>query len=139
MVRFLVVEDDFGSRLLMRKILAEYGEVDAAVDGEDAVRAFSAARAEGRPYGVVFLDIMMPRMDGHQALREIRAIEAQDGKARQDGVVVIMATVLEDPRSVIDSCYEGGADAYLVKPLDRRKVRAELQRLGIAALEGERA
>lgn len=137
-VRFLVAEDDFGSRIMMKKLLSEYGEVDTAVDGEDAVRAFSAALAEGRPYGVVFLDIMMPRMDGHQALREIRRLEAGDQREGHEGVAVIMATVLEDPRSVIDSYAEGGADAYLVKPVDRKRVRAELGRLGIAPIEGGR-
>ena len=130
-IRFLVAEDDFGSRVMMKKLLSEYGDVDLAVDGEDAVRAFSAALAEGRPYGVVLLDIMMPRMDGHQALREIRRLEAWEQKDGHEGVAVIMATVLEDPRSVIDSYFDGGADAYLVKPIDRQKVRSELGRLGI--------
>lgn len=133
MVRFLVVEDDFGSRLLMQKLLADYGEVSVAVDGEDAVSAFSAAMEEGRPFGVVFLDIMMPKMDGLEALGEIRRLEAGAG-GPQEGAIVIMATVLEDPRSVVDAYFEGGADAYMVKPVDRQKIASELGRLGIRSM-----
>lgn len=131
MQRILVAEDDFGSRRMMQKLLAEYGEVDVVVDGEEAVHAFSLAMDEGRRYTLVILDIMMPRMDGQEALRHIRDDERERGVTPAGEVPVVMATVLEDPRNVIEAYFKGGATAYIVKPVDRLKLRSTLGKLGL--------
>jgi len=131
MVRILVVEDDFGSRRMMQKLLEEYGEVDVVVDGEEAVQAFRMSLEEKRPYEVIFLDIMMPRMDGHDALKGIRAAEKAASVVPAAEARIIMTTVLEDPRNVIEAYFQGGATSYIVKPVDRLKIRAELGKMGI--------
>jgi two-component system chemotaxis response regulator CheY len=137
-MRFLVVEDDFGSRRMMQKLLAPYGDVDVVVDGEEAYQAFRMAWEEYKPYGVIFMDIMMPKMDGHEAMKRIRELEADLGVKPADEARIIMTSVLEDPRNVIEAYYSGGATSYLVKPIDREKLREELMRLGFApkAIEG---
>jgi two-component system chemotaxis response regulator CheY len=71
-MRILIVEDDFGSRRLMQKLVSDYGQCDVVVDGEEAVEAFRLAWEENSPYDVIFLDIMLPKMDGQEALRRIR-------------------------------------------------------------------
>ena len=71
-MKILVVEDDFGSRRMMQKLLEPYGDVDVVVDGEEAVEAFKMAWEESTPYDMIFMDIMMPKMDGHEALKRIR-------------------------------------------------------------------
>lgn len=129
-MRFLVVEDDFGSRRMMQKLLAEYGDVDVVVDGEEAYQAFRIAWEEFKPYDVIFMDIMMPKMDGHEAIKRIRELEADLGVKAVDEVRIIMTSVLEDPRNVVEAYYSGGATSYLVKPIDRDKLRTELARLG---------
>lgn len=131
-MRFLVVEDDFGSRRMMQKLLAPYGDVDVVVDGEEAYQAFRLAWEETKPYDLVFMDIMMPKMDGHEAVKRIRELEADLGVKPADEARIIMTSVLEDPRNVIEAYYSGGATSYLVKPIDREKLRAELVRLGYA-------
>ena len=128
-MRILVVEDDFGSRRMMQKILMPYGDVDVVVDGEEAVRAFKLAIEEASPYAVVFMDIMMPKMDGHEALRKIRETEKSLGVKTSDEAKVIMTTALEDPKNVFEAYYEGGATSYLVKPIDTEKIRKELEKL----------
>lgn len=129
-MRILVVEDDFASRRMMQRLLAAYGEVDVVVDGEEAVDAFKMGWEESRPYDVVFMDIMMPKVDGQEALRRIRAAEKSMGIRQVDEVKIIMTTVMEDPKNVIEAFHEGGATAYLVKPVDLEKIRAELGKLG---------
>ncbi len=129
-MRNLVVEDDFGSRRLMQKLLAEYGECDVVVDGEEAVQAFRIAWEEGVPYDVIFMDIMMPKMDGQEALKKIREMEHSIGIKPVDEVKIIMTTVLEDPKNVVEAFNKGGATSYLVKPVDKEKIRAELRKLG---------
>ncbi len=130
MGRILVAEDDFGSRKMMQKLLAEYGEVDVVVDGQEAIHAFSLASDEGKSYNLVMLDIMMPRIDGHEALKRIRRDEKDRGVSPASEVPIVMTTVLEDPKNVIEAYYKGGATAYIVKPVDRLKLRSVLGKLG---------
>ncbi len=130
-MRFLIVEDDFGSRRYLQILCRDYAEVDVVVDGEEAVEAFRLAWEEKSPYTLVFMDIMMPNKDGHQALREIREMEATIGVHHNDRVRVIMTTALEDPRNVVDAYYHGEADAYLVKPIDKEKLLETIRGLGV--------
>jgi len=129
-MKLLVVEDDFGSRRMMQKLLEPYGDVDVVVDGEEAVEAFKMAWEESAPYEIVFMDIMMPKMDGHEALKRLREIEREMGVKSADEVKVIMTSVLEDPKNVIEAYYGGSATNYLIKPIDREKLEDELERLG---------
>jgi two-component system, chemotaxis family, chemotaxis protein CheY len=130
-MKILVVEDDFGSRRMMQKMLEKYGIVDVVVDGEEAVEAFKLAWEESTPYAVVFMDIMMPKMDGHEALKRLRELEREMGVKPSDEVKVVMTSVLEDPKNVIEAYYGGAATSYLIKPIDREKLEEELARLGV--------
>jgi two-component system, chemotaxis family, chemotaxis protein CheY len=130
-MKILVVEDDFGSRRMMQKLLEPYGDVDVVVDGEEAVEAFRMAWEESAPYELVFLDIMMPKMDGHEALKRLRELERSMGVKTSSEAKVIMTSVLEDPKNVIEAYYGGSATSYLIKPIDRVKLEDELDRLGV--------
>ena len=129
-MKILVVEDDFGSRRVMQKLLEPYGDVDVVVDGEEAVDAFKLAWEEAKPYDIIFMDIMMPKMDGHEALRRLRELEREMGVRTANEARVIMTSVLEDPKNVIEAYYGGSATSYLIKPIDREKLEDELERLG---------
>jgi two-component system, chemotaxis family, chemotaxis protein CheY len=129
-MRVLVVEDDFASRRMMQRLLAPYGDVDVVVDGSEAVDAFRLGWDESRPYDIVFMDIMMPHVDGQEALKRIRAAEKNMGIRTVDEVKIVMTTVMEDPKNVFEAFHDGGATAYLVKPIDVEKLRAELEKLG---------
>ncbi len=120
-MKTLIVEDDFTSRLLMQEILKPYGPSHVAVNGKEAVEAFSTALESGEPYNLVCMDIMMPEMDGQQALRRIRALEESNGIFSTDGVKIIMTTALGDMKNV-NSAFSGLADGYLVKPIDKAKL-----------------
>jgi two-component system chemotaxis response regulator CheY len=50
-----------------RRFLKDFGEIETVVDGEEAIDAFRLAWSEKRPYDLVLLDIMMPKLDGQQA------------------------------------------------------------------------
>ena len=128
-MRILIVEDDFVGRKIMHKLLMEYGECDIAVDGAEAVKAFDLAWESGSPYDVLFLDIMMPNMSGHEALQVIRAKEKERGVPLSKEVKVIMTSALDDVKNVTQSFFQGGASAYLVKPIERRKIIDELRKL----------
>jgi len=129
-MKTLIVEDDFTSRLLLQRILAAYGEAHIAINGLEAVHAFESALLENEPYELICMDIMMPDMDGHGALKEIRAIESARGIQVGEGVKVMMTTALNDMRSVSAS-YREFCDSYMVKPIDRSKLVIELRTMGL--------
>lgn len=129
-MRILIVEDDFGSRRLLQALLKPYGTCDVVVDGEEAVEAFRLAHEDGQRYDVIFLDIMMPRLDGQEALKRIRTLEKELGVRGVDEVKVVMTTALEDPRNVVEAYYRGGATSYVVKPIDKAKIAEEMEKLG---------
>jgi len=129
-MKTLVVEDDFVSRRLLQIVLTPYGQCDIAVNGREALEAFKMALDEGSPYDLVCLDIMMPEMDGHEVLKQIRETEMQNGKGGLDGAKVIMTTALGDFEN-IKRAFIGQCEAYLVKPVEKQKLLEKLVELGL--------
>jgi len=129
-MKILIVEDDFTSRLLLQKILSAYGDCHIAVNGKEAVDAFSLALTEKNPYHLICLDVMMPEMDGMEVLKNIRAIEAEMKINSSMGVKIIMTTALGDPKNVIGA-FKSLCDAYLVKPVNKSKLLDYLRSFGM--------
>jgi two-component system, chemotaxis family, chemotaxis protein CheY len=116
-LRMLLVEDDFASRLLLQTFLSRYGECHVAVNGREAVEAVRNALAQEQKYDLICMDIMMPEMDGREAVRQIRALEEGRGTLSPYGAKIIMTTAVDDMKEVF-RCFKELCDAYLVKPID---------------------
>lgn len=89
-MRILIVEDDLASRKIMLKILSKYGECDVTVDGLEAVDAFMLAQKENKPYDLVCLDIMMPKLDGVKVLKSDKKLRRSKNIQEGKQVKVIM-------------------------------------------------
>ena len=129
-LKMLIVEDDFPSCEVLKEYLSEYGDCTTTANGVEGVEAFRNALDAGAPYDLVCLDIMMPEMDGHEALRAIRQIEQEHGILESSGVRVIMTTAKDRSRDMIEA-FDEGCEAYIVKPVDQEKLVAEMQKLGL--------
>lgn len=129
-MKILLAEDDFASRKFMAKHLQKFGECDVTVDGEEAVDAFLMAMEDGEPYDLVCLDVMMPVLDGYQALKAIRDIEKERGICAEDSVKIIMTTALNEERNV-KKAFELGCTVYCGKPVDLKKFEMALEKLGL--------
>ena len=125
-MKTLIVEDDFTSRLLLQEILKRFGEIHIAVNGKEAVAAVRTAMDTGAPYDLICLDIMMPEMDGSEALKQIRSMEEVRGIMSSDGAKIFMTTALDQMKNVIQAFY-GLCDAYLYKPIGKAKLLEQLQ------------
>ncbi|OGT99352.1 MAG: two-component system response regulator [Geobacteraceae bacterium GWB2_52_12] len=128
-MKCLIAEDDLISRRILTELLSAFGSCDIAVNGKEAVDSFKLAHEAKRPYDVIFMDIMMPIVDGMEALLSIRALEKQMGIPYNLATKVVMTTALGDPHTVIKSFNTCEADAYIVKPLSRQKLEKELRAL----------
>lgn len=129
-MKILIAEDDFASRKLMLRFLSKYGECDVTVDGMEAVDAFTMALDADEGYDLVCLDIMMPELDGYQALKQIREYEKEKGISEEDGAKIIMTTALNEGRNVTKA-FELGCVAYAGKPIDQDKFENVLRKLNL--------
>jgi two-component system chemotaxis response regulator CheY len=128
-MRTLIVEDDFTSRLLLKKLLKNYGTSDLAVNGAEGVEAVRAALEAGEPYDLICLDIMMPEMDGHEALTRIRQLEAEMGFDGPRRAKIVMTTALADAGNVVKA--RAQCDQYLAKPIHPSKFLETLRKLAL--------
>ena len=132
-MKILVAEDDYIARHALMALLRGYGDVDVAVDGAESLEAFRAALETGEGYDLVFMDIVMPEMDGLEASRRIRDLERHHGVAPRREAKIIMTTGLCDPRTVFRALNKSHATDFLVKPCEADSVRETLSRVGVAA------
>lgn len=109
----LIVDDDVKLREVLREYLEEYGHaVMELPDGTEAADTVAAKRPD-----IVLLDVMMPKMDGFEVLREIRGVSR---------VPVIMLTAKgEDSDRIVG--LELGADDYIPKPFNPRELLARIR------------
>ncbi|HEU0083229.1 MAG TPA: ATP-binding protein [Bradyrhizobium sp.] len=115
----LVAEDNEINALLMRSLLGRLGHrAVITTNGEEALESWLAAESAGAPYDLVLMDIQMPKLDGIETTRQIRAREAGQ-RARRTPVLALTANTLMEDRY---ACFEAGMDGFLVKPLDRDKL-----------------
>ena len=129
-MKSLIVEDDFACQQFLQGCLRPHGECVAAADGYEAIDVFKAASQEGHPYDLVCLDILLPHLGGLEALRAIRKFERAHGVNEHDQVKIVMTTVLCKEEHVQEAFWQG-SDAYLIKPIEKRKLIEELEKLGL--------
>ena len=113
-MRLLVVEDEKKlNELITKKLKKEYYGIDSCFDGEEAIRY-----VEGTEYDAVILDIMLPKLDGFEVIKRIRA--------KKNKVPILLLTA----RDNIDDKVKGldyGADDYLVKPFIFEELMARIR------------
>lgn len=129
-MKILIVEDDMVSRRFLSKFLAEYGECDVVVDGMEALDAYLIAEKEKDSYNLIFLDIMMPKIDGVKVLKAIRDFEKQRKVLPENRVKIIIITALADT-DFVHRAFEIGCEAYAAKPVDTDKLVEVMKKLGI--------
>jgi two-component system, chemotaxis family, chemotaxis protein CheY len=127
----LIIEDDVTNGLLLQHLLKSYGPSRVAVNGKEAIEAVRQALEADKPYDVIFLDVMMPEMDGHTALRHIRALEEEAGIWPTYRAKIVMTTALLGNSKNDSSAYSSLCHAYLGKPIDRAKLLEILRQLAL--------
>ena len=126
-MKTLIVEDDFTSRILLQELLKSYGPLHVAVNGKEALEAVRSSLETGEPYNLICMDIQMPEMDGHSALKEIRTMEEAKGYTLNNRSKIFMTTVLADKDNIMEAI-KGQCDYFLAKPIQKKTLLKELRR-----------
>jgi len=115
--RVLIVDDEEATRLLLARILTSELNVDVQLAGtcEQALRL-----AEEYAYDAIVLDLLMPGIGGLEVLKEIRA------HPPNISTPIVVVTVVSDPK-MQEECATAGANAYLVKPIERAMLAATVK------------
>ena len=128
----LLVEDVPLNARIVQNLLERHGitDITLAADGVSAVDLFCGAIDQGLSYDLVLLDIMMPNMCGNEALQLMREKEKQSAVAK---TTIIMITMLDSPRDMIDAIISGDCTDYIVKPVDFEVLGSKLKDHGVIA------
>jgi CheY-like chemotaxis protein len=119
-LKVLVAEDNIINQRLVVGLLTQLGHTGMVVnDGAKALKCLSKMKVD-----LVLMDVMMPNMDGLEALVAIRALEATQG----GHLPVIMATAHDEPGDAA-RFKRSGADGYLTKPLEIGRLQSEISRV----------
>lgn len=132
-MKILIVEDDFSSQQLLNRYLQTQGETVIAEDGEKGLDAFQKAFEAHQPFDLICLDIMLPRLDGQQVLKGLRAFEEARGIGGLAGCKVIMLTALRDADNVMQA-FRSQCEVYLPKPISKERLYREIQALGLPVI-----
>lgn len=118
-INVLLVEDNIVNQTLAARMLEKAGcTVDVANNGEEAI-----ARWLEKNYQMIFMDCMMPVMDGYEATREIRRREADAGLSRTP-IIALTANAMEGER---ERCQEAGMDKFITKPVKAKQLSSVVE------------
>jgi two-component system chemotaxis response regulator CheY len=131
-MKCLIVDDDIFGRELLNCFFMDYAEtIDKAENGAEAIRLFADALKTGTPYEVVCLDILMPVMNGQEALKMMRAMEKEYGVREGLESVIIMTTALSALEDIQEAIWQGDCNNYLVKPIAKADLVALLNKYNL--------
>lgn len=127
--RILVVEDVALQREVLALLLAPFGRVEKATNGNDALKIIRESLGKGLSFDLVCLDIYMPGIDGYETLKELRIAEIAAGVKSERRSKVFMITASDDPVN-LKQAFGHQCDGYILKPVRKTILYEELKKIG---------
>jgi two-component system, chemotaxis family, chemotaxis protein CheY len=116
-LKALIVDDSELSRQITGIIIKKIFAYDEAEDGLVAVEKYRQAIKLGAPYDIIFMDIIMPEMDGKKAVRQIREDEANNGLKRSPIIMVSASERIDDIENMVNGLLRKPASRALLNEL----------------------
>ncbi len=129
-MRSLVVDDSKSVRFFLRDYLQLVGTCEIASTGLEGVTLFENALKENTYFDVVVMDIMLPELNGHDALKRIAELEHEYHVPVHNRAKYIMISSLKDGDNMLRAHYEEGVAFYITKPIRRETLKEALINLG---------
>ncbi len=133
-LRVLLCDDNAINQKVALRLLQQMGyRPDTAADGVEAL-----AKLDQQPYDLIFMDVLMPKMDGLEATRQIRARQRDVAQFPNYGTpIVIVAMTASAMQGDREKCLAAGMDDYLAKPVRLEDIRSVIERWGATAGQTE--
>ncbi len=133
-LRVLLCDDNAINQKVAARLLQQMGyQPDIAANGRQALEKLDAQR-----YDLVFMDVMMPEMDGLEATREIRIRQQSDAsRPNYQPPLVVVAMTASAMQGDRDKCIAAGMDDYVAKPVRPEEMRNVIERWGSAVAAGK--
>ena len=123
-LRILVVDDNVINQKVAMRILQQFGyQPEVAADGREALEAIEHA-----PFDLVFMDVMMPEMDGLEATRQIRRRQMSGEQKNFQSRIIVVAMTAHAMQGDREKCIAAGMDDYLAKPVRPKDVRDMIEK-----------
>lgn len=130
-MRILTVDDNYVNRVQIKALLSEYGDVDAAPNGDIAFDIFVAAHNDGIPYSLVTMDIDLGGTDGREIVAKMREWEDKMEVYKNDLEAKILMVTVKDSGEDVFSSFNKGCEGYLIKPVTPESLKEELVKVGL--------
>ena len=125
-LRILLVDDNAINQKVAVRILQQFGyQPEVAGNGREALD-----KLDRQPFDFIFMDVMMPEMDGHEATRVLRKRQMGGDHAHYPSRIVVCAMTAHAMAGDREKCIAAGMDDYLAKPVRPKDVRDMLERWG---------
>ena len=131
-MKILAADDELTARLLLHRMLSDYGECHLASCGQEAWAVVKMAINQKKPFSLICLDINMPPGDnGLDLAKKIRGYEHDNEIFGLQRSKIMMVSAEDDRQIVIQSFLESECDGYLIKPIDPEKLEEKMNMLKI--------
>jgi two-component system chemotaxis response regulator CheY len=127
-MKILIAEDDQISRKFLFKLLSQYGECDLVMDGFETLDAYLLSLKENKPYDLICLDVMMPKVNGIKVLKAIRQLETRYEILAEQQAKIIMTTALTEKEFGGDFQWCNG---FITKPINADEFIAMLKEIQV--------
>jgi CheY-like chemotaxis protein/HPt (histidine-containing phosphotransfer) domain-containing protein len=125
-LRVLVADDNSINQKVALRLLAQVGyRAEVASNGVEVLQALA-----NKHYDIILMDVQMPEMDGLEASRQVRVIEAEAGRFLNPGRHVIIAMTANAMKGDREKCLAAGMDDYIPKPVRSEVLYAAIERWG---------
>ncbi len=137
MKRFLIVDDDELSCKILADVFSEFADCDTAANGRAGYELFVKAIIDGRPYDLICSDIIMPEMNGHEMVFQIRAREESLPITGYIRTRIFMISASGSPDDMTQAILDNDCDDYIVKPFHRDKLKSLLHKYELLEYSNE--
>lgn len=131
MLKILLVDDSKSAQLKIHEILCKYGDCDQAYNGIKAVELFNNSLENNAVYDLIIMDVVMPKMDGFEAAKQIISLQNAKNIAQADQAKIIMLTSKAEPKNMMKAHFEIGVKNYLTKPFEENTLIEMIRNLGL--------
>ena len=129
MLTILIVDDSKSARMALESVLSAYGKCRMVKNGREAVDCVESALKKGRRYDLIMMDIEMPEMDGHTAVKAIRNLMEAHQVPPEKYPRVIMVSSMKDSHNIMKAQFEDPVDIYITKPFQEQTIVEALTNL----------